>query len=70
MKPYSRADHLNGGGSLSADIIAPAREHGRYGYRKITALLRAAGWLVNPALLHNSRGGGCCRGSELLSGRP
>jgi transposase InsO family protein len=24
-----------------------AREYGRYGYRKITALLRAAGWAVN-----------------------
>jgi hypothetical protein len=24
-----------------------AREYGRYGYRKITALLRAAGWVVN-----------------------
>ena len=33
--------------ALTADIIALAREYGRYGYRKITALLRAAGWLVN-----------------------
>jgi hypothetical protein len=32
---------------LTADIIALARLYGRYGYRKITALLRAAGWLVN-----------------------
>ena len=32
---------------LTADIIALAREYGRYGYRKITALLRAAGWVVN-----------------------
>jgi transposase InsO family protein len=32
---------------LMADIVALAREYGRYGYRKITALLRAAGWLVN-----------------------
>ncbi len=32
---------------LTADIIALAREYGRYGYRKITALLRAAGWMVN-----------------------
>ena len=32
---------------LTADIIALAREYGRYGYRKVTALLRAAGWLVN-----------------------
>jgi putative transposase len=32
---------------LTADIIALARQYGRYGYRKITALLRDAGWLVN-----------------------
>jgi len=34
--------------ALTADIIALALEYGRYGYRKITALLRAAGWVVNP----------------------
>jgi len=33
--------------ALTADIIALAREYGRYGYRKITALLRATGWAVN-----------------------
>ena len=33
--------------ALTADIITLAREYGRYGYRKITALLRAAGWVVN-----------------------
>ena len=33
---------------LTADIIELARRYGRYGYRRITALLRAAGWLVNP----------------------
>jgi transposase InsO family protein len=32
---------------LTADIIELARQYGRYGYRKIAALLRAAGWLVN-----------------------
>ena len=31
----------------TADIIELARQYGRYGYRKITALLRRAGWLVN-----------------------
>ena len=30
-----------------ADIIALAHQYGRYGYRRITALLRAAGWVVN-----------------------
>ncbi len=33
--------------ALTADIIEFARKYGRYGYRKITALLRDAGWLVN-----------------------
>lgn len=33
--------------ALRADIIALARQYGRYGYRRITALLREAGWTVN-----------------------
>jgi transposase InsO family protein len=33
--------------ALSADIIALAIQYGRYGYRRITALLRNAGWVVN-----------------------
>lgn len=33
--------------ALTADIIALAAQYGRYGYRRITALLRAAGWGVN-----------------------
>jgi putative transposase len=33
--------------ALTADIVEFARQYGRYGYRKITALLRDAGWLVN-----------------------
>jgi putative transposase len=33
--------------ALSADIIALAKQYGRYGYRRITALLRAEGWRVN-----------------------
>ena len=32
---------------LTADIVALARQYGRYGYRRITALLRQAGWRVN-----------------------
>src|SRR2546423_12945847 len=32
---------------LTADIIELARQYGRYGYRKIAALLRDAGWHVN-----------------------
>lgn len=33
--------------ALTADLIKLARRYGRYGYRKIGALLKAAGWLVN-----------------------
>ena len=32
---------------LTARIVALASEYGRYGYRRITALLRAEGWSVN-----------------------
>ncbi|MCH7949432.1 MAG: IS3 family transposase [Candidatus Dadabacteria bacterium] len=33
---------------LRGDIIRLASTYGRYGYRRITALLRAEGWVVNP----------------------
>jgi len=33
--------------ALTADIAALARQYGRYGYRRITALLRAEGWRCN-----------------------
>lgn len=33
--------------ALTADIITLAKRYGRYGYRRITALLRQAGWRVN-----------------------
>ena len=33
--------------ALTADIVALATQYGRYGYRRITALLQAAGWAVN-----------------------
>ena len=42
--PKGRADDA----ALTADIIIElAGQYGRYGYRRITALLRDAGWLVN-----------------------
>ncbi|MCF1707562.1 IS3 family transposase [Tabrizicola sp. J26] len=41
--PQGRADE----DALTADIIALASQYGRYGYRRITALLREAGWAVN-----------------------
>jgi putative transposase len=33
--------------ALTRDIVELARRYGRYGYRRITALLRAEGWSVN-----------------------
>jgi putative transposase len=41
--PHGRDDEER----LTADIVELARQYGRYGYRKIAALLRRAGWLVN-----------------------
>ena len=41
--PQGRADE----DALIADIIALASQYGRYGYRRIAALLREAGWAVN-----------------------
>jgi transposase InsO family protein len=32
---------------LTQRIIALASQYGRYGYRRVTALLRQVGWLVN-----------------------
>ncbi len=33
--------------ALTADIIALALQYGRYGYRRIAAMLHDAGWAVN-----------------------
>ncbi len=33
--------------ALTADIVELARQYGRYGYRRVAALLRHAGWRVN-----------------------
>ena len=41
--PQGRADE----DALIADILALASQYGRYGYRRITALLRETGWAVN-----------------------
>ncbi|QEU06524.1 IS3 family transposase [Paracoccus yeei] len=41
--PRGRADEVR----LAADMIELARQYGRYGYRRIAALLRDAGWQVN-----------------------
>ena len=40
--PHGRTDEAR----LVADMIELARQFGRYGYRRIAALLRDAGWLV------------------------
>ncbi len=41
--PTGRADET----ALTADIVALATQYGRYGYRRITAMLHTAGWTVN-----------------------
>jgi putative transposase len=41
--PVSRANEER----LVADMIELARQYGRYGYRRVAALLRDAGWQVN-----------------------
>jgi putative transposase len=41
--PHGRTDEAR----LTADIIELARQYGRYGYRRVAALLRQAGWCVN-----------------------
>jgi putative transposase len=41
--PKGRTDDA----ALTADIVALATQYGRYGYRRITAMLRKAGWAVN-----------------------
>ena len=38
--------------ALTADVIALATQHGRYGYRRITALLQRSGWLVGIKRVH------------------
>lgn len=50
--PKGRADDA----ALTADIIELATRYGRYGYRRIAALLREAGWLVNVAKSSGSDG--------------
>lgn len=42
-KPRGRPDEE----ALTADIIRLASRYGRYGYRRITAMLRSEGWAVN-----------------------
>jgi putative transposase len=41
--PRGRVDDA----ALTVDIVELATQYGRYGYRRITALLQEAGWLVN-----------------------
>jgi hypothetical protein len=41
--PTTRDDEA----ALTVDIIAFATEYGRYGSRRIAAMLRDAGWVVN-----------------------
>jgi hypothetical protein len=42
--------------ALNADIIGLAKTYGRYGYRRITALLRHTSWAVNAKRVRRVRG--------------
>ena len=43
--------------ALTNDIVGLATRYGRFGYRRITALLRGAGWEVNHSGWSGSGGG-------------
>lgn len=43
-RPLKKADDEE---ALTRDITRLARQYGRYGYRRVTALLRSEGWKVN-----------------------
>ncbi len=42
--------------ALRDAIVALARIHGRYGYRRVAALLRVAGWCANHKRVERVRG--------------
>jgi putative transposase len=48
--------HCTDEDALTQDIIELASEYGRYGYRRITALLQARGWAVGKDRVHESGG--------------
>ena len=73
--PTGRADEE----ALTADIIRLASEYGRYGYRRIAALLKSEGWTVNvkrveriwrrPKLpTRNTHGTGCTLSAAITAG--
>ena len=47
-QPKIRSDEKR----LTAAIIRLAKRYGRYGYRRVTVLLRAEGWKVNVKRVH------------------
>lgn len=64
-KPEGRPDEE----ALTADIIRLASHYGRYGYRRITAMLRSEGWGVMPSVSSASGGGGAEGSSEATQER-
>ena len=53
--------------ALTNDILGLATRFGRYGYRRITAMLRLAGWVVNHKRVERIWDG---RGSRYRPGSP
>ena len=56
--------------ALTAAIIAFAIEYGRYGYRRIAAVLRDAGWVVNIKRVERMAAGGAEGSAEAAQERP
>ena len=57
--------------ALTQAVVALAKQYGRYGYRRITALLRAEGWASTTSALNGSgavRGCACLLGSRSAGG--
>jgi hypothetical protein len=49
---------------LTAAIIRLAKRYGRYGYRRVTALLRAEGWKVNVKRVQSHLAAGRAQSSQ------
>lgn len=52
--------------ALTAGIIESARQYGRYGYRRITALLRASGWMMNRKRVERIRVARSLKSTEVI----
>jgi hypothetical protein len=56
--------------ALTADVIELATTYGRYGYRRIAALLREAGWAVNVKRVAHLAAGGAESSAQATQAAP